>query len=102
MTKPSLVARDASAVGVLKGVAERSGEASQDRSVHRIVIVGGGAAGLELATRLGRHSASSVELVECARTHLWKPRALLGIPGAVLRMLARGVMQRTGPEVKLH
>jgi NADH dehydrogenase len=45
--------------------------------LHRIVVVGGGAAGLELATRLGhrlgRRGRASVTLVECARTHLWKP-----------------------------
>jgi NADH:ubiquinone reductase (H+-translocating) len=41
------------------------------------VVVGGGAAGLELVTqlgnRLGRRARASVTLVECARTHLWKP-----------------------------
>jgi NADH:ubiquinone reductase (H+-translocating) len=46
-------------------------------ALHRIVVVGGGAAGLELVTqlgdRLGRRSPASVTLVECARTHLWKP-----------------------------
>ena len=44
---------------------------------HRIVIVGGGAGGLELATRLGnrlgRKRRARVTLVDCARTHLWKP-----------------------------
>jgi NADH dehydrogenase len=44
---------------------------------HRIVAVGGGAAGLELVTRLGnrlgRRGHANVALVECARTHLWKP-----------------------------
>ncbi len=44
---------------------------------HRIVIVGGGAGGLELATRLGdklgRRQAAEVTLVDCARTHVWKP-----------------------------
>lgn len=44
---------------------------------HRIVIVGGGAGGLELATRLGRKlgrkGRASVLLVDRARTHLWKP-----------------------------
>jgi NADH dehydrogenase len=44
---------------------------------HRIVVVGGGAAGLELVTRLGdrlgRHGRAAITLVECARTHLWKP-----------------------------
>ena len=49
---------------------------------HRIVIVGGGAGGLELATKLGdrfgsRKSTSkkvSVILVDKNRTHLWKPK----------------------------
>ncbi len=44
---------------------------------HRIVIVGGGAGGLELATRLGdtlgRRGMAEVTLVERARTHFWKP-----------------------------
>ena len=44
---------------------------------HRIVVVGGGAAGLELVTRLGHRYASGgaaeVTLIERARTHLWKP-----------------------------
>src|SRR5882724_5001122 len=45
--------------------------------LHRIVVVGGGAAGLELVTRLGerlgRRSRASVTLVDGARAHLWKP-----------------------------
>jgi NADH dehydrogenase len=45
--------------------------------LHRVVIVGGGAAGLELVTRLGnrlgKRRRASVILVEPARTHLWKP-----------------------------
>jgi len=44
---------------------------------HRIVIAGGGAAGLELATRLGdrlgRRGEASVTLVDRSRGHLWKP-----------------------------
>ncbi len=44
---------------------------------HRIVIVGGGAGGLELATRLGdtlgRKARAHVTLVDRSRTHLWKP-----------------------------
>lgn len=44
---------------------------------HRIVIVGGGAGGLELATRLGdrlgRKGLAQVTLIEKARTHFWKP-----------------------------
>jgi len=44
---------------------------------HHIVIVGGGAGGLELATRLGdrygRTGRLRVTLVDRSRTHLWKP-----------------------------
>lgn len=44
---------------------------------HRIVVVGGGAGGLELATqlgdRLGRRGRAQVTLVDRGRTHLWKP-----------------------------
>ena len=44
---------------------------------HRIVVVGGGAAGLELVTQLGetleRRGRAQITLVERARTHLWKP-----------------------------
>jgi NADH dehydrogenase len=46
-------------------------------AVHRIVIVGGGAGGLELATRLGdtlgKRGLAQVTLIEKARTHFWKP-----------------------------
>jgi NADH:ubiquinone reductase (H+-translocating) len=44
---------------------------------HRIVVVGGGAGGLELVTRLGdklgRRGHADIALIEKARTHLWKP-----------------------------
>jgi len=44
---------------------------------HAIVIVGGGAGGLELATRLGnklgRRRKAAVTLIDGKRTHLWKP-----------------------------
>ena len=42
----------------------------------QIVVVGGGAAGLELATKLGAHfgrKAFDIILVEKNRTHIWKP-----------------------------
>ena len=45
--------------------------------MHRIVIVGGGAGGLELATRLGdklgKRNKAQVSLIEKTRTHFWKP-----------------------------
>lgn len=45
--------------------------------LHRIVIVGGGAGGLELATRLGdtlgKRKKAHITLIEKARTHFWKP-----------------------------
>lgn len=44
---------------------------------HRIVIVGGGAGGLELATRLGkklgRRGRAHITLVDRRLTHVWKP-----------------------------
>ncbi|MGH8633832.1 MAG: NAD(P)/FAD-dependent oxidoreductase [Burkholderiales bacterium] len=44
---------------------------------HHIVIVGGGAGGVELATRLGdtlgRKGRARVTLIDRSRTHLWKP-----------------------------
>lgn len=44
---------------------------------HRIVIVGGGAGGLELATslgrKLGRRGRARITLVDSQLTHLWKP-----------------------------
>ena len=46
-------------------------------NLHKIVIVGGGAAGIELATRLGttlgKSGKADVVLIDKARTHLWKP-----------------------------
>jgi NADH:ubiquinone reductase (H+-translocating) len=51
--------------------------ASADRAPHRIVVVGGGAGGLELVTRLGdtlgRRSMADITLIDKSRTHLWKP-----------------------------
>lgn len=50
---------------------------SNGTPLHRIVIVGGGAGGLELATRLG-HSLGKKELaqiilIDASLTHIWKP-----------------------------
>jgi len=48
-----------------------------DSSLHRIVIVGGGAGGLELATQLGdtlgKKRQAQITLIDKSRTHLWKP-----------------------------
>jgi NADH dehydrogenase len=61
---------------------------------HRIVVVGGGAAGLELVTRLGntlgRSGRAQVTLVEKARTHLWKP---------LLHSVAAGSLDRSQHEL---
>jgi NADH dehydrogenase len=45
--------------------------------VHEIVVVGGGAAGIELVTKLGdgmgRAGRARITLVDRTRTHVWKP-----------------------------
>jgi len=45
--------------------------------LHHIIVVGGGAGGLELVTRLGdklgRRKLADVTLIDKSRTHLWKP-----------------------------
>ncbi|HEX6138809.1 MAG TPA: NAD(P)/FAD-dependent oxidoreductase [Casimicrobiaceae bacterium] len=52
-------------------------DASSAGGPHRVVIVGGGAGGLELATklgdRLGRRGTAEITLIERRRTHFWKP-----------------------------
>ncbi|WP_428355920.1 NAD(P)/FAD-dependent oxidoreductase [Methyloprofundus sp.] len=44
---------------------------------HRILIVGGGAAGLELATslgkKLGKPGIAEIVLLDASQTHIWKP-----------------------------
>ncbi|CAE6806045.1 NAD(P)/FAD-dependent oxidoreductase [Paraburkholderia nemoris] len=65
-----------------------------DQPRHRIVIVGGGAGGLELATRLGntlgRRGQADVTLIERKRTHVWKPK---------LHEIAAGSMDMSAHEV---
>ncbi|OGT65607.1 MAG: hypothetical protein A3I13_02835 [Gammaproteobacteria bacterium RIFCSPLOWO2_02_FULL_47_50] len=45
--------------------------------LHKIIVAGGGAGGLELATRLGhklgKKKKADIMLVDGSRTHLWKP-----------------------------
>ena len=49
----------------------------RESSQHRVLIVGGGAGGLELATRLGdtlgKRGKASIALLDKARVHVWKP-----------------------------
>ncbi len=58
-------------------VATTTEQKRSDGGLHNIVIVGGGAGGLELATRLGRtlgkRKQALITLVDRSRTHLWKP-----------------------------
>lgn len=46
-------------------------------NLHHIVIVGGGAGGLELATKLGdslgKGKKAAITLIDSTRTHVWKP-----------------------------
>lgn len=62
--------------------------------LHEIVVVGGGAAGLEMVTKLGdtlgRKGRARVTLVERARTHLWKP---------LLHSVAAGSLDRAQHEL---
>lgn len=48
-----------------------------ESNLHHVVIVGGGAGGLELATRLGdtlgRKGKAKITLIDRTKTHVWKP-----------------------------
>jgi NADH:ubiquinone reductase (H+-translocating) len=63
--------------------------------MQRIVIVGGGAGGLALATqlgkRLGRKKLADITLVDAARTHVWKP---------LLHQLAAGSFDTHAEEIE--
>lgn len=52
-------------------------ENSAKDNLHHIIIVGGGAGGLELATKLGDSLGKSkkavITLIDSTRTHVWKP-----------------------------
>lgn len=60
-----------------RGINRTSEESATGGGLHRIVIIGGGAGGLELATRLGdtlgRKKRAHITLIEKERTHFWKP-----------------------------
>jgi NADH:ubiquinone reductase (H+-translocating) len=63
--------------------------------MHRIVVVGGGAGGLALATQLGRRlgkkKLAEITLVDSARTHVWKP---------LLHQLAAGSFDTHAEEIE--
>jgi NADH:ubiquinone reductase (H+-translocating) len=63
-------------------------------TLHHIVVVGGGAAGLELVTKLGdgvgRHKRARITLVDRSRTHIWKP---------LLHSIAAGSLRRSQHEL---
>ena len=65
-----------------------------ETSLFNIVVVGGGAAGLELVTRLGarvgRSGRARITLVDRARAHVWKP---------LLHEVAAGSLDPDGYEV---
>ena len=50
---------------------------STDKDLHHIIVVGGGAGGLELATKLGnklgKKEKADITLIDNTLTHLWKP-----------------------------
>lgn len=56
---------------------EPSGQATGTQARHEIVVVGGGAGGLELVTGLGekfgKRRKANVTLIERERSHFWKP-----------------------------
>lgn len=62
---------------MLSRARERLVDQDAGAGLHRIVIIGGGAGGLELATRLGdtlgKRRRAHITLIEKARTHFWKP-----------------------------
>ena len=41
--------------------------------MHNIVVIGGGAGGLELVTKLSQKDGISLTLVDAKLTHIWKP-----------------------------
>lgn len=69
-------------------------DADRSPKRHRVIIVGGGAGGLELATRLGdslgRRRKAEITLIDRKRTHVWKPK---------LHEIAAGSMDMSAHEV---
>ncbi len=67
---------------------------SPGEKLHEIIVIGGGAAGLELVTRLGdtlgKRGEARITLVEKSRTHIWKP---------LLHSIAAGGLRRSQHEL---
>jgi NADH dehydrogenase len=61
----------------MASAAEPQASAPQQKGLHQVVVVGGGAGGLELVTKLGEKLGSrkkaEITLVDCSRIHIWKP-----------------------------
>ena len=71
---PATGGAGSAAVGTAAGAAT---DIPEQAGLHRVVIVGGGAGGLELATqlgdKLGKRRRAHITLIERQRTHFWKP-----------------------------
>ena len=68
---------------------------AQTPNRHRILIVGGGAGGLELAVKLGdklgRRGEADITLIDRGRTHVWKP---------LLHQVAAGTLDSHADEIE--
>ncbi len=80
--------------GNLSNAADHLVPAQPASALHHIVVAGGGAAGLELVTKLGdtlgKRGQARITLVERSRTHLWKP---------LLHSVAAGSLRRSQHEL---
>ena len=89
MSEETMAERTVTADAVTDETGKSGTRTSARDTLHHIVIVGGGAAGLELATglgdKLGKRRKADITLIERSRTHLWKP---------LLHEVAAGSMNR--------
>ena len=93
MNSPTMLATEPPEVAPASRPIPRRGRAGDGR-LHEVIVVGGGAAGLELATKLGdtlgKRGQARITLVEKSRTHIWKP---------LLHAIAAGGMRRSQHEL---